>query len=109
MSASDQELPEDVATAWMQAIEDKRYRDAFQIGLANYDLARGRQDQRAEHAALSLMHSAIEAMLPREALGGCHFCGRNEKGLRLAAGPRSLICEHCVNDLHGIFMSKAKT
>ncbi len=109
MSATDQELPEDVVSAWMQAIEERRYHDAFRIGLASYDLARGRQDERAEQAALHLMYSAIGPMLPREEMGRCHFCGRNEQGLRLAAGPNALICEHCVNDLHAIFRSKVES
>lgn len=95
-------------SAWMRAIEEKRYREALHIGLSAYLIARDRADQDAELAALTQIKSAVDAMLPAEAREGCSFCGRREEGLRLAAGPDVMICEHCVRDLQEVFAQPPK-
>jgi RNA polymerase-binding transcription factor DksA len=91
----------------MRAVDEKRFRDAFQIGLVGYLAARDQKDETAENEALTQISLAIERMLPQEKIDGCHFCGRAGEGVRLAAGPTALICEHCVGDLHTMFASKS--
>lgn len=96
----------DVLRAWMDAVGEKRFRDAFQIGLVAYLMARDQKDEVAENEALTQVKLAIEGMLPKEDAEGCQFCGRKGEDVRLAAGPTALICEYCVRDLHTVFAAK---